>query len=55
MINTAFDGNPWDNNWMAGGNPPWRASPSGEGVSGSIAAKSDSIVGDIWTIHFQLD
>ena len=25
LINTGFDGNPWDDNWMAGGNPPWRA------------------------------
>ena len=45
LINTGYDGNPWDNNWMAGGNPPWRAG-TGEGVLGSTAAKSDSIVGD---------
>ncbi len=45
LINTGYDGNPWDSNWMAGGNPPWRAAP-GEGVLGSTAAKSDSIVGD---------
>ena len=45
LINTGYDGTPWDNNWMAGGNPPWRAAP-GEGVSGSTAAKSDSLVGD---------
>ncbi len=45
LINTGYDGNPWDNNWMAGGNPPWRAA-TGEGVLGSTAAKSDSIVGD---------
>ncbi len=45
VLSTGFDGNPWDNNWMAGGNPPWRQAP-GEGVGGTVAAKSDSLTGD---------
>jgi hypothetical protein len=45
LINTGFDGNPWDNNWMAGGNPPWREGRN-EGILGTDAAKSDSLTGD---------
>jgi len=41
LINTGFEGNPWDAGWQAGGNPPWYGA-SGQGIGGSIAAKSDT-------------
>jgi flagellin-like protein len=39
-LSTGFDGNPWDQYWRAGGNPPWYAA-AGQGIDGSTAAKSD--------------
>ncbi len=40
ISDTSFDTNPWDQNWQAGSNPPWFAA-AGEGVGGTVAAKSD--------------
>ena len=40
VFNTGFDGNPWDQGWIAGGNPPFYRAV-GEGVDGTAAAKSD--------------
>ena len=40
LIETGFDGSPWDASWQAGGNPPWYGA-IGQGVGGTTAAKSD--------------
>jgi hypothetical protein len=40
LIETGFDGSPWDASWQAGGNPPWYGA-IGQGIGGTTAAKSD--------------
>jgi flagellin-like protein len=42
LLETNFDGTPWDQGWQAGGNPPWY-SAVGQGISGTNAAKSDPV------------
>jgi flagellin-like protein len=42
LIETGFDGSPWDASWQAGGNPPWYGA-IGQGIGGSTAAKSDPV------------
>ena len=42
LISTGFDGNTWDDGWMAGGNPPWYGA-AGQGIDGTRAAKSDPV------------
>jgi hypothetical protein len=40
VFNTGFDGNPWDQGWNAGSNPPFYKTAT-EGVGETAAAKSD--------------
>ena len=40
VFNTGFDGNPWDQGWNAGSNPPFYKAAT-EGVGETAAAKSD--------------
>jgi flagellin-like protein len=42
IIQTGFDGSPWDALWQAGGNPPWYGAV-GQGIGGTTAAKSDPV------------
>jgi PKD repeat protein len=40
VFSTGFDNTPWDEGWDAGNNPPFYRA-AGEGVGGTVAAKSD--------------